>query len=124
MSGVAVTFMSGPRDGETVTLQPAGDPPGLSFGRVPQGLGALCVPDDGEVSRLHARLSRSATGWLLEDLSSLNGTFLGEFGKGVRLTAPTSINVGDIFRVGLTRLRFAGCAPAGAALETGPGDRP
>jgi hypothetical protein len=43
------------------------------------------VIDDAEVSRHHARLSRSRGKWILEDLGSRNGTFV----DGQRITTPT-----------------------------------
>ena len=45
---------------------------------------------------------------MLEDLHSSNGTFIGEFQAARRLSGPTAIKDGDIFRVGLTRLRLGG----------------
>jgi pSer/pThr/pTyr-binding forkhead associated (FHA) protein len=103
---IELTFMSGPRDGETVTLQPAGEPPTVAIGRAPDGPGAVCLPDDPEASRVHSRLLWRERQWWLEDLNSLNGTYLGEFGRGARLTQPAPIAPREIFRVGLTRLRL------------------
>ena len=43
---------------------------------------------------------------MLDDLNSSNGTFIGEFQAASRLSAPAAIREGQIFRVGLTRLRL------------------
>jgi len=43
---------------------------------------------------------------MLEDLGSSNGTFIGEFQAAHRLSEPSAIKDGHIFRVGLTRLRL------------------
>ena len=53
---------------------------------------------DVEVSRQHARLSATESGFTIEDLASTNGVFV----NGVRLTAPTEIKVGDVIGIGQT----------------------
>lgn len=45
---------------------------------------------------------------MLEDLGSSNGSFIGEFQAARRLSGPSAIKDGEIFRVGLTRLRLGG----------------
>ena len=71
------------------------------------------------LSSLHARLVRkkaAAAGghdtWVLEDLESKNGTFVGE----VRITAPTLLSDGDAVRLGLVNLVFRG--PPGGLTTT------
>ena len=103
---LTLTFMSGSRDGEVVQLEAAGSPPSVSIGR--NAPCELAVPDDPDLSRRHARLHWSGSSWLLEDLGSSNGTFLGEFQAARRISAPTAIKDGAIFRAGLTRLRLGG----------------
>ena len=101
---LTLTFMSGSRDGEVVQLETAGSPPSVSIGR-----GAPCelvISDDPDLSRRHARLFWNGSSWMLEDLDSSNGTFIGEFQAARRLSGPTAIMDGHIFRVGLTRLRL------------------
>lgn len=78
------------------------------------------IPDDPDMSRHHARIFRSGSSWTIEDLGSSNGTFIGEFQTERKLSTPTAIKDGEIFRVGLTRLRLGGLkdervAVAGAA---------
>ena len=51
---------------------------------------------DVEVSRQHARLSATESGFTIEDLASTNGVFV----NGVRITAPTDIKVGDVIAIG------------------------
>ena len=99
-----LTFMSGSRDGEAVQLESAGSPPSVSIGRVAPC--ELLITDDPDLSRRHARIFWSGSSWMLEDLGSSNGTFLGEFQAARGVSGPTAIKDGQIFRVGLTRLRL------------------
>lgn len=101
---VTLTFMSGSRDGEVVQLQSTGG--AISIGRTAPC--ELVLPDDPDISRRHARLTLNGSAWMLEDAGSSNGTFFGEFQTEKKLTGATAINNGDIFRVGLTRLRLGG----------------
>lgn len=110
---LTLTFMSGARDGEVVQLAAAGSSPSFLLGR--NAPCELVIPDDPDMSRRHARLVWSGSSWALEDLGSSNGTFFGEFQAERKLTAPTAIKDGDIFRVGLTRLRLGGAKSERAA---------
>ena len=51
---------------------------------------------DDTVSRWHASLERSADGWLLADLGSMNGTRL----NGWRVNHPTWVRAGDMVSFG------------------------
>lgn len=115
---LTLTFMSGARDGEIVQLETTGSPQSVSIGRTAPC--ELVIFDDPDMSRRHARILWSGSSWMLEDLESSNGTFMGEFQAERRLSGTTAIKDGDIFRVGLTRLRLGGAkndriATAGAA---------
>ena len=101
---LTLTFMSGSRDGEVVQLATAGSPPSVSIGRTAPC--ELVISDDPDLSRRHARIFWSGSSWMLQDLDSSNGTFIGEFQAARRLSGSSSIKDGDIFRVGLTRLRL------------------
>ena len=101
-----LTFMSGSRDGEVVQLATAGVPPSVSIGRTAPC--ELVLSDDPDMSRRHARIFWSGSSWMIEDLGSSNGTFIGEFQTERKLSVPTAIKDGEIFRVGLTRLRLDG----------------
>jgi pSer/pThr/pTyr-binding forkhead associated (FHA) protein len=119
---LTLTFMSGSRDGEVIQLETAGSPPSVSIGR--DALCELMISDDPDLSRRHARLFWNGSSWLLEDLNSSNGTFIGEFQAARRLSGPTAIKEGHIFRVGLTRMRLGNAkneriaTPAAAANAT------
>jgi predicted component of type VI protein secretion system len=70
------------------------------------------VVGDAEVSRQHARLTRTPGGYVLEDLGSTNGTFV----NGERLMAPRVLNPGDLVAFGETvSLLFDALAPEAAA---------
>lgn len=99
---VNITWMSGAQDGESVRLVAAGSPPHVTFGRIPAC--SLAMPQEPDASREHARLTCRDGQWWLEDLSSTNGTFLGEFEKSIRVTSPMPVQSGQIFRIG--RVRF------------------
>lgn len=103
---LTLIFMSGSRDGEEVQLQTAGSPSSVSMGR--DAPCELVISDDPDLSRRHARIFWSGSSWMLEDSGSSNGTFIGEFQAARKLSAATAIKDGDIFRVGLTRLRMGG----------------
>ncbi|MFW5868510.1 MAG: GAF domain-containing protein, partial [Armatimonadota bacterium] len=61
----------------------------------------VALPLDPRVSRFHAQISAGQDGtWLLEDLESTNGTFVGRR----RIHAPTPVLPGEPFRVGRTWL--------------------
>jgi pSer/pThr/pTyr-binding forkhead associated (FHA) protein len=68
------------------------------IGRQAEGAGTL--GDDIEISRRHARISRSAHGCVIEDLGSTNGTFV----NGRKITGPEPLSVGDTVQVGDTTL--------------------
>jgi DNA-binding response OmpR family regulator len=57
---------------------------------------------DGSVSRRHAALERGADGFVLEDLGSKNGTFVGN----AALEERTALRDGDLFRLGQVGLQF------------------
>jgi pSer/pThr/pTyr-binding forkhead associated (FHA) protein len=70
---------------------------GISIGRENS---VVLFEADGEVSRNHATVRTSDEGIVVEDLGSTNGTYVNER----RITEPTTLNRGDILRVGQTRL--------------------
>lgn len=74
------------------------------------------VFNDPEVSRYHARLTRQAQGYALEDLGSTNGTFV----NGARLAVPRVLAQGDIVSLGETvRLGFESSYDAGRDAGVG-----
>ncbi|MGD2162124.1 MAG: FHA domain-containing protein [Anaerolineales bacterium] len=75
------------------------------------------VVGDAEVSRQHARITRTPGGYVLEDLGSTNGTFV----NGERLTTPRVLNPGDLIALGETvSLTFNAVAPEAAATVASP----
>jgi pSer/pThr/pTyr-binding forkhead associated (FHA) protein len=61
------------------------------------------VLDDDYASSRHARLYPDASGqWIVEDLGSTNGTFLGQ----TKLNAPTVAQIGVPIRIGKTVLEL------------------
>jgi pSer/pThr/pTyr-binding forkhead associated (FHA) protein len=99
-----LTFLSGPRDGDSVTLADSAARGPAVIGRAPDC--SIVLADDRDVSRRHARLVWQPAGWLLEDLGSRNGTFVGEFAESRRIEAALLLDPGTVFRVGNTRLRL------------------
>ncbi len=57
------------------------------------------VVPDRQVSRFHARLTRSENGMMLEDLASKNGTYL----NGTRIDVPEYIQDGDVVQIALVQ---------------------
>ena len=87
----------------------------LEIGRAAEGVGRLA--EDDEISRRHARIARSGSGYALEDLGSRNGTFL----NGRRIDKPELLGVGDEIQVGNTTLIVqVGAIPAAPPTEEAP----
>jgi pSer/pThr/pTyr-binding forkhead associated (FHA) protein len=87
----------------------------LLIGRAFPGDGTL--GNDPEISRRHARISRGPSGeFVLEDTGSTNGTFV----NGQQLTAPHTLQPGDVIALGQTTMTFV--APTPPAAETVSGE--
>jgi len=75
------------------------------------------VIGDAEMSRQHARLTRTPGGYVIEDLGSTNGTFV----NGERLMAPRVLNPGDLVGMGETvTMTFDAVSPESAATVARP----
>ena len=109
MTSFVIMVMSGPDDGQKIYLsQEYGDGKldednrwVLMFGRREEC--DVSIPFDTQVSRRHAVLR--VTGdrrFLLEDMGSLNGTFVGK----MRIEEPTVVERGELFRLGRTWMRI------------------
>jgi DNA-binding response OmpR family regulator len=73
------------------------------------GRGEECdfVVPDRQISRVHMRIRREATGYVLEDLGSKNGTFVN--GRQVQSGAPELLQDGDEIQLALcVRMLFVG----------------
>ncbi|MGI8551329.1 MAG: FHA domain-containing protein [Dehalococcoidia bacterium] len=90
-------ILAGERKGQRVEL--TGD--SLTVGRSQDN--AMSLADDERLSRHHARLSRQKEIWLVEDLSSTNGTFVERSGRPMRIVKPTPLADGDILVIGSLR---------------------
>ena len=96
-------FTSGPMAGRRIEL--SGE---LVLGRE----GVHLIVEDAEVSRRHAAVRPRRDGAEIEDLGSLNGTWV----NGRRITGPTHLADGDRIRLGVTQLQLE----VSAGAESGP----
>lgn len=80
-----LTIRQGPKPNQAFDL----DKDVLSLGRE---VGNDLVIEDPQISRRHARLTRQGNSYLLEDLTSTNGTFV----NGSRVTTPVLLANGDL----------------------------
>lgn len=79
------------------------------------------VIGDAEMSRQHARLTRTPGGYVIEDLGSTNGSFV----NGERLMAPRVLNPGDLVGMGETvTMTFDAVSPESAATVARPAGGP
>lgn len=67
----------------------------ITIGRSPS---CTIVINDTYASSLHAKIFNDGNKWIVEDLGSTNGTFLGE----QKLKAPMIMRIGDTIRIGQT----------------------
>src|SRR3954469_3094251 len=109
MAGETLKVVAGNAAGSTIGLEQE-----LVIGRSTPGAGSL--GGDGEISRVHGRFYRDASGQLLvEDLGSTNGTFV----NGSRISAATPLKPGDQVRVGQTTMTVEGGAVDAGATRVG-----
>ncbi len=73
-------------------------------------------PEDGAMSRRHARLRVRETGVEIEDLGSTNGTLL----AGRRINGPVRLSPGEVVRVGEHELCVLGPRHLGPGTTTSP----
>ncbi len=89
---------AGPLAGTSLPLRGQG----ILIGRNPE---CALVLDDDYASGRHCRIQQDPSGrqgWVVEDLGSTNGTFIGRD----RLTSPQPVEVGTTLRIGKTVLEF------------------
>ncbi len=91
---MAKLILTSPEGQQTVTLAPRN-----SLGRHPDSSIQIL---DKIVSKEHCRICLEGDTWVLEDLDSLNGTFL----NGNRVAGKHPLSHGDEFSLGATRARF------------------
>jgi hypothetical protein len=87
----------GPLAGTSLPLRSSG----LLIGRNPE---CALVLDDDYASGRHCRIHPGPDGWVVEDLGSTNGTYLGRD----RLTGSRPVEVGSTLRIGKTVLELRG----------------
>jgi class 3 adenylate cyclase len=82
-------------------------------GRLTLGRGdeAGLVIDDPEISRAHAVVGSTANGLEIQDLGSLNGTWV----NGERISGPTLLVPGDVVKIGATRIQVVSVGDGEAA---------
>ncbi len=101
-----LSLLSGNQKGRVIQLEGNG-----LLGRDP----AVEYPiDDPTVSRKHAELLQSGSGWRLRDLGSANGTEI----NGVRLIGDKALAEGDVISLGRVTLQYTGQL---AGTMRGPG---
>ena len=87
----ALTITNGPLAGRRLQIESE-----LTLGRV----GADVALEDDEVSRRHAMIRLDGDGLVIDDLGSLNGTWV----NGVRIAKARPLAVGDTIRIGETAI--------------------
>lgn len=94
-AGLALSVVEGPRELRGVILQLSGP---IIIGRSPDA--DLVIADDF-VSSIHAKVSPSGDGAIVEDLNSTNGTIV----NGQPATRPLQVREGDLIELGTNRLK-------------------
>jgi ABC transport system ATP-binding/permease protein len=93
-----IEAMNGPLDGKRWSFENA-----ITIGRDAASVQAV-VPTDRTVSRTHAEISATTSGFALRDLGSSNGTFVD--GRPIEEAERVTIKPGQAFVVGRTMLRI------------------
>ena len=104
---VVLVVREGPQAGQRIELDRE-----LVVGREGEGVAI----DDAELSRLHAAFRPRGGGAEVEDLGSLNGTFV----NGNRIQSPTQLNAGDTNKLGQTVIAIEGARAAATVAAAVP----
>ena len=84
----------------------------------------IAIRGDRGVSKLHARIETEASGYVIADLGSRNGTYVNDHPVG---GVPAPLLPGDYIRIGQTILAFEAGEPVGTESSAGvdaPGEHP
>lgn len=99
--------LSGPAVGHTCTIGPQSAVIGRSVSN------EASIPDP-EISRQHARIALTESGFVISDLGSVNGTFV----NGMRVETQTPLREADRIQLGpLTMVKFSLLDPLEAAVQ-------
>jgi pSer/pThr/pTyr-binding forkhead associated (FHA) protein len=90
----------------------------LTIGRLPDN--SVVVADE-RVSRTHARLEPTASGWVVSDLNSSNGTRLD--GTRINPGVPAAIGPGSVIAVGPLELKVISAGAQGGSRALADSDR-
>jgi len=91
---------------------PLGDKQAVTLGRAPDN---DIVLDSASVSRHHARVEETESGYVLQDLGSKNGTWIND----QPVVVPTALHDGDTVRLGDVALAFRCYAEATMTFKAG-----
>ncbi len=91
---ILIEIMNGPDDGKVIACNELP----ITMGRATENV--VHLPYDHLISRNHAKISKTQDQFLLEDLQSTNGTYIGK--QRVRDSLP--LEPKKLFRVGATML--------------------
>ena len=94
---MSLRFLSGPKEGAEHVLRHAS----LLIGREGGESGAAIELPEGQISRMHAMVEARGDRFVLRDLDSKNGTFVGEM-----RVKEVEIHHGSEFQIGNTRFRL------------------
>ncbi len=97
---VELMIMSGSDDGTTIRLKQPKHGDAYILGRREDN--DVSLPYDSQISRQHTRLFRMDGAWVIQDLGSRNGTFVGQ----QKIGSITRLTPGQMFRMGRTWLRL------------------
>ncbi len=75
----------------------------------------IIIPDE-QVSRVHARLTKTGDGYIIEDLGSANGLFV----NSARVAHPVPLSSGDLVRLGTSVVMLYEAFESGAVAPIAP----
>jgi pSer/pThr/pTyr-binding forkhead associated (FHA) protein len=75
----------------------------------------ITIPDE-QISRHHARLTKTADGYSIEDLGSSNGSFV----NSVRVVHPVPLSSGDLVRLGTSIVMLYEAFESGSVTPIAP----